>query len=630
MKLGADITPIPETGTLIVTAYAYRMGRVEDLLAMVDVPGRPKRFRFRQLQYTMAETLAPKVKTLAEQLGTVSITIGAPAARPAAKPPARGRRAPKPKPKAAAPAPAVQEVYLDADERTNRILMIGFEDQLAVVDGLIDALDVEKQDLRTLRLYEIQHVGADEVLEKLSELGIIGGVARRQPATKRAPARSKAAKPAAKPAPTAAGATEPLVEEPQVIVIETTNSLLVNATGEQHTQIAMIIGYVDSETIQQAIPYEIYSLENQKPEDLGAVLEKLIQETVRDKEGKVETTIKRLEEDIVIVPDENTFSLIVYASRKNQEWIGSLIETLDRRRPQVLIDVTLVRVESTDEFDLDIQLASKLPEMVAGGEMDVVGQVTKPFLDGTVKEAFSNPGNLDVQFQGFYSDRHIQALLTALQQKRYGRVLSKPKILVNDGQPGTIQTTETTSVPITTVIVPDQGSQQTATDFRAYAAGLTLTITPNISEGDLLLLEVELVRSDFGRRASDEIPPDTRETNINTIVTVPDGKTIILGGLITLDQSKGGSKVPLLGDIPLVGGLFRSTHNTDEKDKLYVFVKANILRPDEMQDGLPELERISDRSRVAFEKFEKKFHEHEDWPGLKPSPMDPLHVLEEE
>ncbi len=100
----------------------------------------------------MAETLAPKVKTLAEQLGTVSITIGAPAARPAAKPPARGRRAPKPKPKAAAPAAAAPEVYLDADERTNRILMIGFEDQLAVVDGLIDALDVEKQDLRTLRL----------------------------------------------------------------------------------------------------------------------------------------------------------------------------------------------------------------------------------------------------------------------------------------------------------------------------------------------------------------------------------------------------------------------------------------------------------------------------------------------
>ncbi len=626
MKLGADITPIPETGTLIVTAYAYRMGRVEELLAMVDVPGRPKRFRFRQLQYTMAETLAPKVKTLAEQLGTVSITIGAPAARPAAKPPARGRRAPKPKPKAAAPAPGVPEVYLDADERTNRILMIGFEDQLAVVDGLIDALDVEKQDLRALRLYEIQHVGADEVREKLAELGIIGAATGR-PAARRAPARSKAAKPAAaRPAPTAAGATEPLVEEPQVIVIETTNSLLVNATGEQHAQIAMIIGYVDSETIQQAIPYEIYSLENQKPEDLAAVLDKLIQETVKDKEGKIEKTVKKIEEDIVIVPDENTFSLIVYASRKNQEWIGSLIKTLDRRRPQVLIDVTLVEVSRTDLFDLDLQLATKFPKLQIGGAMDVVGAVA-PFV-GSASEAFSSP--VSSTAEGFYSDAHIQALLTAMQTKSYGRVLAKPKILVNDGQNGTIKTTDTTNVKIESVIVPDQGSPQISTSFQAHTAGITLTITPNISEGDLLLLEVELDRTDFGETPATGSPPDTVASNINTVVTVPDGRTIILGGLIKLNQVKGGTKVPILGDIPIVGGLFRSTANSARDSKLYIFVKANILRPDEAFVGLPELERISQRNRVAFEKFEEKFQSYEDWPGLKPKPMDPLHVLEEE
>jgi len=566
------------------------------------------------------------VKTLAEQLGTVSITIGAPAARPAAKPPARGRRAPKPKPKAAAPAPGVPEVYLDADERTNRILMIGFEDQLAVVDGLIDALDVEKQDLRALRLYEIQHVGADEVREKLAELGIIGAATGR-PAARRAPARSKAAKPAAaRPAPTAAGATEPLVEEPQVIVIETTNSLLVNATGEQHAQIAMIIGYVDSETIQQAIPYEIYSLENQKPEDLAAVLDKLIQETVKDKEGKIEKTVKKIEEDIVIVPDENTFSLIVYASRKNQEWIGSLIKTLDRRRPQVLIDVTLVEVSRTDLFDLDLQLATKFPKLQIGGAMDVVGAVA-PFV-GSASEAFSSP--VSSTAEGFYSDAHIQALLTAMQTKSYGRVLAKPKILVNDGQNGTIKTTDTTNVKIESVIVPDQGSPQISTSFQAHTAGITLTITPNISEGDLLLLEVELDRTDFGETPATGSPPDTVASNINTVVTVPDGRTIILGGLIKLNQVKGGTKVPILGDIPIVGGLFRSTANSARDSKLYIFVKANILRPDEAFVGLPELERISQRNRVAFEKFEEKFQSYEDWPGLKPKPMDPLHVLEEE
>ena len=178
MKLGANISPIPETGTLIITEYAYRMARVEELLEMVDQPGAPKQFRFRQLKYTMAATLAPKIKTLAEQLGTVSVTVAAPSP---AQPPARRRGQPAPTPTPAAPAAATAAaktaVYLDADERTNRILMIGLEEQLIVVESLIDTLDVEQQDLRTMRLYDIQHVGAEEVVKKLQELGIIGGVA---------------------------------------------------------------------------------------------------------------------------------------------------------------------------------------------------------------------------------------------------------------------------------------------------------------------------------------------------------------------------------------------------------------------------------------------------------------------
>ena len=88
--------------------------------------------------------------------------------------------------------------------------------------------------------------------------------------------------------------------------------------------------------------------------------------------------------------------------------------------------------------------------------------------------------------------------------------------------------------------------------------------------------------------------------------------------------------MPLLGDIPLVGGLFRSTSDTDVESRLYVFVKANILRPDETAAGLPQLEQILERNRAAFEEFEEKFQEYEDWPGIKPKPMEPLKVLDTE
>jgi len=111
---------------------------------------------------------------------------------------------------------------------------------------------------------------------------------------------------------------------------------------------------------------------------------------------------------------------------------------------------------------------------------------------------------------------------------------------------------------------------------------------------------------------------------------VPNNKTIILGGLLKLKQGKSSSKVPLLGDIPLVGGLFRSTSNSVDDSKLYVFVRANILRPEETLAGLPELERISERSRAAFEESEQKFQNHQDWPGIKPKPVDPVRVLDAE
>ena len=137
-------------------------------------------------------------------------------------------------------------------------------------------------------------------------------------------------------------------------MVESNNSLLVNGTPEQHAKIASIIEYVDSEMDLDEIPYKIYPLENSSPDHLSEVLQSLIQETVeqQNKDGKIEKVVTKREEEITIVPDPNTYSLIVYASKKNQEWIQTLIKQLDKRRPQVLIDVTLVEVTKTEQVRL--------------------------------------------------------------------------------------------------------------------------------------------------------------------------------------------------------------------------------------------------------------------------------------
>jgi type II secretory pathway component GspD/PulD (secretin) len=112
-------------------------------------------------------------------------------------------------------------------------------------------------------------------------------------------------------------------------------------------------------------------------------------------------------------------------------------------------------------------------------------------------------------------------------------------------------------------------------------------------------------------------------------VTVPDGSTIILGGMVKLNQNKGGGKVPILGDIPLVGGLFRSVNNSDIQSKLYVFVKAEVIRPEgEFAHGMKGLTELSDKNRMAFEEHELEFQKYQDWPGVKPKPVDPAKVLD--
>ncbi len=752
MKLGVTVSPIADMRTIIVTCYAHRMERIEQLLDLVDKPGETRKFRFRQLKYVMATRLIRKVADLVKEMQDVPITILPAQSTPALKTPSPSLPT-RPGP-AATTTPSAEErsrarasVYLDADERRNRILMIGRDEQLAIVEELITALDVSQQGIRTAKIYGIKCVDATEVRDKLKELHLTGGS---RPATGMVPPPIS---PAASKVESAKTSTEPLVEEPQIVVLEAinsllvnateeqhgefaaivrsidvvppdrrtlrtyaiehvdaeevkkqlsefaitggagstekitgnpspsmptaprgnteralqvpidqpqitvlraTNSLLVNATMEQHERIAAIIKHVDVEARKDVLPYEIYFLENQEPNQLAEVLGKLIQQTVpeptgkqenvTDPKAKIEKVVPKTDESVTIIPDKNTFSLIVHANRKNQEWVASLIEKLDKRRPQVLIDVTLVEITKTTAFNYDLNLITSIPDLTAtSGLMGALTPGPNPVtstdiinkLEATGSSHFADFQSNSGELTAFYGDKHINLLLEAMQSKNYGRVLANPKILVNDNERGMIKTIDTTyvvkqsSIPVTSGAGGTQTSLiQTAVDYQSYEAGITLNITPHISQGDLLRLSIELTRSDFRATADSEKPPDKTSSDLRTTAFVPDGSTIILGGLVRLNQNKGGRKVPILGDIPLLGGLFRSINNRDAQSKLYIFVKTEIIRPaNALSRRMEELERVSERNRRAYEKDEREFQKLQDWPGINPKPVDPAKVL---
>ena len=797
MQLGLGFNSIPETQTLIVTDYAYRMRRIQEIIDLVDVSGQQRRITSRTLKYTVASKLAPKVQTLAGFLDTVQVTVSEAPAAPTPPTPAQARTTAarpatpaRPTPAAAAQAQAADTVHLDTDDRTNRIFMIGLEDKVKVVEGLIDQLDVPGQSLRTIREYEIQYIDTSEVVNALYELGVIStrpettapvGTLRSTPSrtptpsrprpsaaeetaspddplisvrqatnsllinateeqhaeiamviahvdteqtdsrtikeyeiqhvdaaeiintlselgflqpatrgmtgtsgtTRTTPARTttppRPTQPGANPQapaqaapapPPATGGGEPataqdiVADYPQIAVLEATNSLLVSATPRQHAAIALIISHVDRELDQVSTPFVVYALENQDPEELAGTLGELVNAQIRAqaaqaggaaaggaaaaRDPRIQTRTtpgagRRSDDfDITIVPDKATYSLVVYANKKNQQWISELIKQLDNYRPQVLLDVTLVEITRQDDFSYDLNLISSIPDLaytsgltgsISGGTR--VGDILDLLSAAPDRNEFidlqSNSGN----FTGFYGDNKIQALFTAIQTKKYGRILAKPKLLVDDNQEGTIETKTTTYITRTrsSTQVPDTGAPFTTTDttFEPYDASISLAIEPHISQGDNLRLRITLSRSDFlNLDPSSEKPPNQAISDVQTVVTVPNNSTIILGGMDKVNQSRGGDKVPILGDIPLLGGLFRSASNTSDQSKLYIFIKAHILRPGNRAEGRDDLVRISERNRAEFEKAEDQMQKYEDWPGIKPKPMDPLRVLEED
>ncbi|MBL7215010.1 MAG: hypothetical protein ISS71_04970 [Phycisphaerae bacterium] len=803
MKLGLanGFQEIPETNTLIVTDYAYRMARIEEVLAMVDVAGDEKIFEYRSLKYMQAAELVTKVKELVGQMEGVSMQVNAGPAAPATptkyttqrvRNPQTGRietkRVPVETPPTQAGGPSKTEkkdtVYINTDERTNRILMIGTQSQIDTINQLVDTLDVPQFDLRvvkeyviqnveaievvnvlnelglanikvstsgaststtaaqraaaarggqpqqaaapststssggadqpsisirpatnsllvngteeqhqaielviahvdvvqkdqrTIREYEIQYVDTQEIIDTMTELGMISsqsikggtsstsGRSTSTGRTSRTAAQQQTAPEAGAGAvPTLTGlageegsAEDITAQEPQIAILEATNSLLVYATPRQHKAISLLIAHADRVPETTTTPYVVYALENQDPLELSEVLTKLIQETVEEKgktstpESKIQTsgaaagggTVPTLEEErIRIIPDEMSYSLIVYANKRNQQWIAELIQELDEYRPQVLLDCTLVEITKDDAFNYSLNLISKSYD---GTSI----QTGSPVAADAIYGDFSNTGTLgDISSIGgdvtaFLNTGSVQAVLTAIQTNGYGRVMAQPKILVNDNQEGEIKTENKTSIAQQKSIVqPATGTSPsyTTTDvsFSEYIEGVTLTIKPHISKGDMLRLEITLSRIDFTERTDVTVagatyprPPDLLSTDVTTIATVPDGTTIVLGGLESVDQNKSQDKVPILGDLPLVGALFRGVDNTDAQSRLYVFVKANIIRPGDQVEGIEDVKRVSQKYREKFEEMEEKFQGLQDVPAWNSKPMDPISVLEDD
>jgi general secretion pathway protein D len=207
-----------------------------------------------------------------------------------------------------------------------------------------------------------------------------------------------------------------------------------------------------------------------------------------------------------------------------------------------------------------------------------------------------NPGDFSVVIQ-------------ALQTLNKGRSLSMPKVLVNNNQQATLnsvlqQPFSSTNASTTVATTSFGGTQD---------AGTTVTVKPQIAEGDHLVLDYSVTLSAFVGQPSDpSLPPPRQSNNLTSAVTIPDGYTVVVGGLEIVSESDNVSQVPLLGSIPWVGELFKNRAKTKSRTRFFVFIHSDVMR----HGGFEDLKFISDQDMASA--GVNSFGVDADWPVVEP------------
>jgi len=343
--------------------------------------------------------------------------------------------------------------------------------------------------------------------------------------------------------------------------------------------------------------------------------------TAAQAEGATATApvVAQLEGGISIGADETTNALIITATAKDYKTlVDELISKLDIPRRQVYLEAIVM--------ELEVEKNKKFGASGYGGAGagSILGFGSTGFSDFSALSGlfdysnfFSSPGllgglisrdsvTIDVPASGGGTTSltipSFAAFLNFLQVYRDANIVSTPNILTLDNQKASIEVTRT--------IYAQKVTQSGTTGFQAVEpypleAGLTLEITPQISEGDAVRLEIHHKLSNFtGDPGPTGAAPETKR-EITTTVVAMDGQTVVLGGLMEDQTTHNKSKVPILGDIPLLGWLFKSQTTRSLKNNLLIFITPYVLRDPTDFTEISSY-KIEQRNRFIEQNYGKK------------------------
>ncbi|MGE0080923.1 MAG: type II secretion system secretin GspD [Thiohalomonadaceae bacterium] len=385
---------------------------------------------------------------------------------------------------------------------------------------------------------------------------------------------------------------QPPVGQPTIVADERTNSILISGGPSQRLRLRGIIAQLDT-PLDSGGNTEVIYLRYANAADMATVLSGISGSLV-GKDGKPAGQAAGAN-GATIQADEATNALVISAAPDVMRSLKAVIRRLDVRRAQVLVEGVIAEVSSTKSKELGVQWAYFNPKTNApvgiinfGGSGVGIGNLalsaatgTPPTLpDGALLGVGDVTERSNGQFTGF------AAFVRALAGDGDTNILSTPSVVTLDNEEAEIVVGQ--NVPFITGSYASTGTGTTPTNpfqtIQRQDVGLTLRVRPQINEGSAVRLEVEQEVSSISAGASGAADIITNKRSLKTSVMVDNGQVVVLGGLIDDDLQESDQRVPILGDIPVLGWLFSHKRTTKVKRNLMVFLRPVILR-DETQNA---------------------------------------------
>ena len=417
----------------------------------------------------------------------------------------------------------------------------------------------------------------------------------------------------------------------KIVADERSGSVLVSGDKNQRLRVRAIVAQMDTQ-IESGGDTRVRYLHYANAEKIAPKLKEQItgiaQQSAEGASGATNSPQAQAEKNSLVWADPANNALIITAPPKIMRRVMAIIDKLDIRRPQVLVEAIIADIDVTKDAELGVNWAA----YGAGSNVPAAGFVSP--VGGTsivdLATAVENPANVSTSLLSGTTlgigrigsgSVNFAAVLRAVQSDSHSNVIATPSAVTLDNQEAELKSGQ--EVPFVTGQFSNTG---TATNgavnpfqtVQREDVGTTLKVTPTISpEGTAVALKLSIEYSNIAPSPSGAVDITTLKRTVTTNVLVDDGGVVVLGGLTQNNNTRQESRVPVLGSIPIIGLAFKTRSNTIEKQSLMIFIRPKILRD-------PAQAAYETDLKYNYMQDEVKHSEHREIPPLMPGEHVPL------